>query len=152
MKLKTKIKAKISPTYKLLRKFGLEPGGRVQKAVDKAVMDYSDPYVPMLTGLLSQSVYSATEIGSGKIVYPGPYARYQYYGEVYGPNIPVFEDGSGVPTRFFSPKGEKKHPTGKPLQYSTEMHPLAGPFWFERMKADHTEDIVEEAIHATGIK
>ena len=137
---------KIKDTAQLLEQFGLEPGGRVQQAIDKAVIDYTDPYVPMLTGLLSQSVYSETELGSGVVVYPGPYARYLYYGEVYGPNIPVFEDDSGVPTRFFSPKGEKKHPTGKALQYSTEMHPLAGSHWFERMKADHVDDILEEAI------
>lgn len=147
-----KIEFNLNATEELLQKFGLEPGGRVQQAIDKAVMDYSDPYVPMLTGLLSQSVYEETRLGSGEVVYPGPYARYLYYGEVYGPNIPVFEDDSGVPTRFFSPKGEKKHPTGRALQYSTEMHPLAGSFWFERMKADHYQDIVEEANRVAGIK
>lgn len=129
----------------LQKKFGCHEGGRVQKAIDKAVIDYDLSYTPYLTGTLAKSAYTATDIGSGEVIYPGPYARYQYYGEVYGPNIPVFDDDSGVPTRFFSPPGQEKHPTGRALQYNTEINPLAGSHWFERMKADHLKDIIEEA-------
>lgn len=127
---------------------GLGKGGRVQQAIDKAVIDWSLPYCPFDTGTLAKSPYGATTIGSGQVVYPGPYARYQYYGEIYGPNIPVFEDDSGEPTRFFSPPGRKKHPTGRQMDYTKSKSrngPLAGPFWFERMKADHTKDIIKEA-------
>lgn len=132
----------------LLRSRGLEKGGRVQQAIDKAVIDWSLPYCPWDTGTLAKSPYSATTIGSGRVVYPGPYARYQYYGEVYGPNIPIFEDNSGEPTGFFSPPNQKKHPTGRQLDYSKSRarnSPLAGSFWFERMKADHAKDIIKEA-------
>lgn len=132
----------------LLRSRGLEKGGRVQQAIDKAVIDFSLPYCPWDTGTLAKSPYAATTIGSGQVIYPGPYARYLYYGEVYGPNIPVFEDDSGEPTRFFSPPGQKKHPTGRALDFSKSQAangPLAGPFWFERMKADRGQDIVKEA-------
>lgn len=136
----------------LLRQFNLEKGGLVQKVIDKAVIDYCIPYCPFDTGVLASSPYSATVIGSGVVVYPGPYARYLYYGEVYGPNIPVFEDDSGVPTRYFSPPGQKKHPTGRQLHFKTDQNPLAGAFWFERMKADRIDDILEEARNAAGIK
>lgn len=136
----------------LLKKRNLETGGLVQKVIDKAVIDYCLPYCPFNTGILANSPYSASVIGSGEVIYETPGARYLYYGEVYGPNIPVFDDDSGVPTRFFSPPGQKKHPTGEDLTYKTEYHPLAGAFWFERMKADHLNDIVEEAKHAAGIK
>ncbi len=134
----------------LIERFGLQPGGRVQQAIDKAVIDYDLQYVPMVTGTLGNSAYTATDIGSGRVVYPGPYAHYLYYGEVYGPNIPVFEDDSGVPTRYYSPKGVTKYPTGRPLSYNTEINPLAGSYWFERMKADHLEDILEEAGRVAG--
>lgn len=40
----------------------------------------------------------------------------------------------------------QKQPTGRPLTYSTERHPLAGKLWFERMKADHKDDILKGAI------
>lgn len=136
----------------MLARRNMETGGLVQKVIDKAVIDYSIPYCPFDTGLLANSAYGATVIGSGEITYPGPYAHYQFYGEVYGPNIPVFEDDSGVPTRWFSPPGQKKHPTGRDLQYKTDQNPLAGPFWTTRMAADRINDIVEEAKNAAGIK
>ena len=130
----------------------IEKGGRVQTAIDNAVIRYCTPYVPMKTGLLAQSPNAASKIGQGEIVWETPYAHYMYYGEVYGPNIPVFEDDSGVPTRYFSRPGQKKHPTGKKLQYDTSTNPQAGPFWFERMKANHASDILEEAKRVAGIK
>lgn len=135
----------------ILRKCHLEPGGLVQQAIDKAVIDYDLAYVPWDTGTLARSAYSASDIGSGTVIYPGPYAHYQYYGVVYGPNIPIFEDDSGIPTRFYSPPGQSKHPTGAMLNYKKDVNPLAGSFWFERMKADHLNDILEEARRvATG--
>ena len=148
------IEAKLIPPdwQKELAAQNLETGGLVQKVIDKSVIDWCLPYCPFDTGLLANSAYSATVIGSGMVVYPGPYARYLYYGEVYGPNIPVFEDDSSVPTRWFSPPGQKKHPTGRALQFKTDLNPLAGSFWFERMKADHAKDILEEARKAAGIK
>ena len=134
----------------ILKRLNLEKGGRVQQVIDKSVMDYSMEYVPWETGSLARSPYAVTQIGSGKVIYPGPYAHYMYYGEVYGPNIPIFEDDSGEPTSFFSPPGQKKEPTGKKLQYSKDMNPLAGSFWFERMKADHLQDIINDAIAVIG--
>lgn len=136
----------------LLKKANLEKGGLVQQAIDKAVIDWNMQYCPMETGTLAKSPYSVTEIGSGKVVYPGSYARYLYYGEVMGPNIPVFEDDSGEPTRFFSPPGQKKHLTGRQLEFSTDLNPPAGAFWFERMKADHLDDILKEAKSVAGVK
>lgn len=139
-------------TSNLLQKANLEQGGLVQQSIDKSVIDWCLGYCPWETGELARSAYGATQIGSGTVVYPGPYARYQYYGNVMGPNIPVFEDNSGVPTRFYSPPGQKKHLTGKQLQYNTDVNPLAGSYWFERMKADHLEDIVKGAKEIAGIK
>ena len=145
-------KVKLPDAEGLLAKRNLEKGGLVQQVIDKAVIDYSIPYCPFDTGVLANSPYTASPIGSGKVVYNTPYAHYLYYGKVYGPNIPVFDDDSGVPTRWFSPKGQKKHPTGKDLQYKTDPNELAGPFWTVRMKADHMQDILKEAKDAAGIK
>ena len=148
LKFKARIVGIPKSKAELLQRYNLETGGKVQQVIDKAVIDKSAAYVPFDSGTLANSAYGATQIGSGKIVYPGPYAHYQYYGEVYGPNIPVFDDDSGTPTRFFSRPGEKKHPTGRPLHYKTDVNPLAGSFWFERMKADHLNEIVQEAEDA----
>lgn len=134
----------------LLAKLNLDNGGQVQKAIDKAVIDWNLQYCPWETGTLAKSPYSVTELGAGEVIYPGPYAHYLYYGEVYGPNIPIFEDDSGEPTRWFSPPGQPKLPTGRELQYSTDPNPLAGSYWFERMKADHLDDIIKEAKANVG--
>lgn len=134
----------------LLKLCGLDKDGRVQRAIDNAVIAHCIPYCPMNTGTLAKSPYSAST--PGKVIYPGPYARYLYYGKVMGPNIPIFDDDSGEPTGFFSPPGQKKHLTGKDLTYKTDKNPLAGAFWFERMKADHADDILKEAKSVAGNK
>jgi hypothetical protein len=139
-------------TDALLRACNLQSGGLVQQTIDKAVIDYDLAYCPWESGNMARSAYTATIIGSGEIIYPGPFAHYQYYGEVYGPNIPIFDDNSGEPTGFWSPPNQLKHPTGRALQYSTDVNPLAGAFWFERMKADHCADIVKEAQSVAGHK
>lgn len=134
----------------LLRARNLEKGGKVQQAIDNSVIAWNMQYVPWKTGTLAKSPYRAHT--PGKVVYEGPYARYLYYGEVMGPNIPVFDDDSGEPTRFFSPPGMPKHLTGRKLKYDTSTNPLAGSFWNERMKADHMNDILTEAKRYAGIK
>ena len=75
-----------------------------------------------------------------------PDPRYLYYGVVYGPNIPIFEGGELAGWR--SPKGKKKHPTGRKLTYQGA--PERGAFWFERMLPEHRDDIVQEAAAAAG--
>lgn len=97
-----------------------------------------DPYVPFDEGVLSQSV----DISPESVRYTQPYARYQYYGEVYGPNIPIIENG--VVVGWFSPPGQKKHPTGRPINYNTNSHPLATSKWNEAMMRDHREEFIEQ--------
>jgi hypothetical protein len=127
----------------LLSACGLEPGGRVQMAIDAAVIRFSIPYCPFETGTLANSPLRASAIGSGKVVYAGPYAHYLYYGIVYGPNH-HFTDKNGE-EHWWSPP--VKFPTNRKLKYKTDVNPLAGSFWFERMKADHAEHILQEAIN-----
>ena len=134
------------PLARLLEKYNLETGGKVQQLVDKLVIDYAVPYCPFDTGILATSPYAATVYGSGVVIYPGPYAHYQYYGEVYGPNIWNGDQHvKNAPSPWFSPAGQKKHPTGRALQYDRSTNPLAGSFWINRMKADRARDIAREA-------
>ena len=130
----------------LKKKLGIAPGGHVQKVIDAAVIRECFPYVPFDEGVLAGSANTATEIGSGEVVYDTPYARYLYYGEVYGPNIPITENG--IITGYWSPK--EKFPTGEKLEYSTEKNPKAGSHWFERAMEDHKDDILKEAQNAAN--
>ena len=97
---------------------------------------YMEPYVPMKTGILSHSAI----VTSQYVRYGGasaPYAHYMFEGVVYGPNIPIYENG--VITGWFSPPGQKKHPTGAMLSYSGEGHPLATHHWHKAMINDKAE-------------
>ena len=48
-------KVKLPDTNGLLKKRNLETGGKVQMAIDRAVIDYSIPYCPFHTGVLANS-------------------------------------------------------------------------------------------------
>lgn len=131
-------------TKEFVRKYGVGEGGHVQKVIDAAVIRECRPYVPFAEGILAGSANTATKIGSGEVVYATPYARYQYYGEVYGPSFPIVENGEIVGWR--SPP--EKYPTGRELEYSTEVNPQAGSHWFDRAMADHKDDVLKEAQDA----
>ena len=137
----------VLPTDDVLAQLGLDEGGRVQRIIDQRVIDYCQPYVPASPDrTLEFSAQISTEIGSGQVVWNTPYAHYQYMGIVYGPNIPIIQDG--VLMGFFSPPGRPKYPTDRELIYDRAQNPLAGPRWFERMKADRLNDILDEARKA----
>lgn len=70
---------KIKTTDEILEKFGMQPYGKMQKAIDSEVLRQCDPYVPKDTGTLINSGITATQIGSGEVRYNTPYARRHYY-------------------------------------------------------------------------
>lgn len=132
----------------VLKRKNLELGGAVQKWIDSEVIRLCEPYVPFDTGVLETSSRHNTDIGSGEVIYNTDYAHYMYYGVVYGSNFLVDDGGERV---FKSRKGVIKHPTGAQINYNKEHHPLAGSFWFERMKADHLDDLLRGAKKAAGV-
>ena len=66
-------------TEEILRRRGLNKGGRVQKFIDSEVLRYCDPLTPHLSGKMIKSATKGTVIGSGIIKYVAKYARRQYY-------------------------------------------------------------------------
>lgn len=116
---------------------------QAQAYVDQECIRYMDKYTPMRTGVLKRSVTLGTKIGSGRIEYASPYARYQYYGKLMVSSV------TGSP---YARSGEKKVLTSVDLEYNTASHPLAGPLWFERMKADKKTEIERGAAQIAGGK
>lgn len=147
--MKIEARFEMDDPKKILARRNVLLGGSVQKYIDAEVIRQNEPYVPFDEGALNVSASMATDIGSGFVVYDTPYAHYQYYGVVYGPNIPMIIGGE---LTFRSPSGATKVPTGQKLTYNKEKHPLAGSFWFERMKADHKDDILKGARKVAGAK
>lgn len=130
-----KVKAEIKPVQQILRNHGLQEGGPVQKLVDSECMRYMGDYMPRRqAGELEHMMVTATTIGSGEIDTPGPFAHYLYEGILYV---------SPTTGSAWAKKNEIKVPTGKELTYAGA--PMRGKKWFERMKADHKEDILRAA-------
>lgn len=109
----------------------------------------TSPYVPFLTG----SFDTRTRVDGSYIIYPGPYARYLYYGKVMvdaatgkGPMRIVGKDGTEV-IRFR--KGAKLKPINRDLKIQRSMHPKAQSHWFEASKAKNLPKWLRVAKEAT---
>ena len=100
---------------------------------------FMDPYVPSDNLVLAQNVDITADEDAGYITYNSPYAHYQYMGELYGPNIPIF-DGEEL-MGFWSPP--HKNPTGRKLKYNTFRHPLATDHWDQAMMTARKEDLAK---------
>lgn len=95
----------------------------------------TSPYVPFLTGSLD----TRTRVDGSKIIYPGPYARYLYYGKL----MVDPETGSS-----YARKGTTKVLTDKNLVFNKAMHTQAQSLWFEASKAENLEKWVRVADKA----
>lgn len=71
-----KIRLQLDPADKILLKRSLNKNGKGQRFLTHEVSRLSTPYIPRLTGFLSQD--SVTESAT-TITYNAPYARRQYY-------------------------------------------------------------------------
>ena len=119
----------------LLKKYGLQEGGPVQKLVDSEAMRYMSEYMPRRqAGELEHMMILSTVIGSGQIDIPGPYAHYLHEGILYV---------SPTTGSAWAKKDEIKVPTDRLLTYAGA--PMRGKKFFDRMKADHKDDILKDA-------
>lgn len=97
---------------------------RAQTAVAIQAQKDTSPYVPALTGSLDQR----TRVDENQIIYPGPYARYLYYGKL------MVDPATGS---SYAPKGTTKVLTDKNLVFNKAMHSQAQDHWFEASKAEN---------------
>lgn len=115
---------------------------KVSSASDKAahivamqVLKDTSPYVPALTGSLDKR----TRVDGGEIIYPGPYARYLYFGKL------MVDPATGS---SYAQKGSTKVLTDKNLVFNKAMHGQAQSHWFEASKAENLEKWVRVADKA----
>lgn len=120
---------------------GLQPYGKTQKFIDQEVIRLMAPYTPYRAGILEKSSTLGTKIGSGEVNQVAPYARFQYYGKVMVSSI------TGSP---WARQGESKVLTDRDLVCDKSRHPMAGPYWFERMKADKKDEVLRGARKVAG--
>ena len=113
---------------------------RAESIVGQQVIKDTEPFVPALTGSLT----IRTRLDGNKIIYPGPYARFLYYGKV------MVDPQTGS---TFAPKGGTKVLTNQDLVFSKAMHPQAQSHWFEASKAQNLDKwirIAEKAVEKFG--
>jgi hypothetical protein len=130
-----KVELKMLPSEAVLQNHGLQPEGPVQKLVDSETMRYMSDYMPRRqAGELEHMMVMATVIGFGQIDIPGPYAHYLHEGILYV---------SPTTGSAWAKKNEIKVPTDRELAYAGA--PMRGKKFFDRMKADHKDDILQAA-------
>ena len=113
---------------------------RAESIVGQQVIKDTEPFVPALSGSLT----IRTRLDGNKIIYPGPYARFLYYGKV------MVDPQTGS---TFAPKGGTKVLTNRDLVFSKAMHPQAQSHWFEASKAQNLDKwirIAEKAVEKFG--
>ena len=108
---------------------------KAEHTVALQVRKDTSPYVPMLTGSLDKR----TRVEGAEVIYPGPYARYLYFGKLMVDPAP----GSS-----YAPKGTTKVLTDKNLVFNTASHAQAQAHWFEASKAENLEKWVRVADKA----
>lgn len=137
----------VKPSRVLLEERGLGSGGRAQTVLDSEIVRLMKPYTPFRTGIL-QNESSFSGIGTGLLGQHKPYARYMYYGKVMiDPKINAagFITKDGV---WKSRRGVSKVVTDRDIVYQGA--PMRGAFWFERMKADHIDELLAIVAKETG--
>lgn len=113
---------------------------RAGVAVAQQIMKDTAPYVPFLTGSLN----TRTRQVGNSVIYPGPYARFLYYGKV------MVDPNTGS---TFAPLGGTKVVTDRDLVFTQDFHPQAQAFWFEASKAENADKwlrIAQKAVERFG--
>lgn len=123
-----------------------------QIALNEQIAADCDPYIPFQQGALAGSVHYPQGIAGGEIAWGGtaydvPYAHYIYRAEIYGPNIPIYDDEGNL-TGYWSPPNKK--PTGREMKFSKFHHPQATKEFFEAAKKDHKDEWIKKVKEIAG--
>ena len=104
---------------------------KTERALTWQIMKDTRRFVPAATLSLANRAY----VKGTNIIYPGPYARYLYYG------MAMVNSATGRGPMYIPevgyrwPKGATLQPTSRPLNISTAVHKDATARWMEASKA-----------------
>lgn len=135
-----KIEADFSGVATKLKAF-LQTCTDAEHKMAEIVKEDTEPFVPFRTGRLS----NGTQVKKNMIIYPGPYARFLYFGKV------MVDPETGSP---FARPGVKKVLTDRNLVFYQGIHHQAQSHWMEASKAqnmDKWERDLKEVIES-GIR
>lgn len=112
-----------------------KPAHIAEEVLAVQILKDTNAFVPALTGSLATRAHTE----NGTVIYPGPYARYLYYGKL------MVDPDTGS---SFAPKGATKVLTDKDLVFNQSMHSMAQAHWFEASKAQNLNKWLEIAEKA----
>ena len=133
------MRVKLNPVGVIKTRLGIQQNGPTHKYFAERCKDYMNTrYVPQENGALISTSYVDN---SCNIVYPQPYAHYQYKGKLYVD--PKTEKGAFFNENygFWSRPGVAKKPTGKNLIYHKAG---TGPYWDKKMVSAEMPKIEKE--------
>ena len=108
---------------------------RAEHVLAEQIEKDNQPFVPAFT----ESITQRTRVDGSAVIYPGPYARFLYYGKV------MVDPNTGS---TYAPKGGTKVLTDRDLVFSKAVHPQAQSHWFEASKAQNLDKWVRVADKA----
>lgn len=116
---------------------------RAEHAVAVQMAKDMEPYTPASGEPAGFSKRTNVKITDNLIIYPGPYARYLYYGKVMvdaatGKGPAHFIDKHGNEVIKF-PKGSKLRATDRDLVFSKAHHPNPQAFWDKAAESENLE-------------
>ena len=113
---------------------------RAEHVLAEQIEKDNQPFVPAFT----ESITQRTRVDGSAVIYPGPYARFLYYGKV------MVDPNTGS---TYAPKGGTKVLTDRNLVFSKAVHPQAQSHWFEASKAQNLDKwvrVAEKAVKKYG--
>lgn len=116
---------KLNPINMIMQHLKLDKGGKAQAFHTNNVMRHMQRYMGKRTGTMIRQMITGTQVRTGLIRVPVPYAGVQY---------------GGVSK------------SGKRINYNTSGNPLAGPKWDQRMMQAEGEKVRSELGDFIGAK
>ena len=113
---------------------------RAEHVLAEQIEKDNQPFVPAFT----ESITQRTRVDGSAVIYPGPYARFLYYGKV------MVDPNTGS---TYAPKGGTKVLTDRNLVFSKAVHPQAQSHWCEAAKAQNLGKwarVAEKAVKKYG--
>ena len=113
---------------------------RAEHVLAEQIEKDNQPFVPAFT----ESITQRTRVDGSAVIYPGPYARFLYYGKV------MVDPNTGS---TYAPKGGTKVLTDRDLVFSKAVHPQAQSHWFEASKSQNLDKwvrVAEKAVKKYG--
>ena len=113
---------------------------RAEHVLAEQIEKDNQPFVPAFT----ESITQRTRVDGSAVIYPGPYARFLYYGKV------MVDPNTGS---TYATKGGTKVLTDRDLVFSKAVHPQAQSHWFEASKAQNLDKwvrVAEKAVKKYG--